>query len=245
VSPTPRSGSGQQRAQLEAELQARRRRERRLLAILAGVLVVLIVGGGILLQAWRTSRAPSTAPSAAGTATPVAIVNGQPIRLGKPDAPAKITLYEDFHCPHCADFEAEFGPTISAAQDKGQALVELYPMSFIDAGSATAANAMACAAEAGFGQAYYQGLFANHTLQWSEDQLVALADKITGNKTPAGFSDCVRKNTHRAWVQSINDAAVAAGVNQTPTMFLGGKLVDIAGLTVDKLNALIAAAAAG
>ena len=96
-----------------------------------------------------------------------------------------IRLYEDFHCPHCAEFEEEFGATITAAQNAGTAKVALYPMSFIDEGSATAANAMACAAEEGFGQAYYTGLFANHTLQWSNAQLVSLADQVTGGKTPA------------------------------------------------------------
>jgi protein-disulfide isomerase len=243
VSPPARPGVARDRLRLEAEVSARRRRERRMLAILAAVLIVLIVGGGIALQAWRTSRAPSATSGASGTATPVPVVNGQPIILGKPGAPAKITLYEDFHCPHCGDFEKEFGPAISAAQAKGQAVVELYPMSFIDAGSAAAANGMACAAEAGFGQAYYLGLFANQDLQWSEAQLISLADQITGQRTPASFSECVRNSTHQAWVQSINDAAAAAGVNQTPTMYLNGKPVDISGLTVDKLNALIATAA--
>lgn len=242
MSPTGRPGSAREQARLQAEIASRRRRERRMLAILAGVLIVLIVGGGIALQAWRTSRTPSATSSASGTATPVPIVNGQPILLGKPGAPAKITLYEDFHCPHCGDFEKEFGPTITAAQAKGQAVVELYPMSFIDTGSAAAANGMACAAEAGFGQAYYLGLFANQDLQWSEAQLISLADQVTGNKTPASFSGCVRNNSHQAWVQSIDDAAAAAGVNSTPTMYLNGKPVDIASLTVDKLNALISAA---
>ena len=89
-------------------------------------------------------------------------------------------MYEDFHCPHCADFEEQFGPVITQAQESGAARVELYPMAFIDEGSAAAANAMACAAEAGFGQAFYLGLFANHTLQWSDEQLIDLATKVGG-----------------------------------------------------------------
>ena len=79
-------------------------------------------------------------------------------------------------------------------------------MSFIDEGSAAAANAMACAAEAGFGQNYYLGLFANHTLQWSDEQLIDLAGKVGGNVAEA-FRTCVSTKQHAGWVESINAAA--------------------------------------
>ena len=68
--------------------------------------------------------------------------------------------------------------------------IELYPMAFIDEGSTAAANAMACAAEAGFGPAYYAGLFANRTLRWSDDQLLELAGVVGAPATPE-FDQCV------------------------------------------------------
>ncbi|GAA3610950.1 DsbA family protein [Microlunatus ginsengisoli] len=243
----PKSGNARDRARQREEQARRRKRDRRILIIVSSALVVLLVGGGIVFQAWRTSRAPSVgpAPSASGSVSfaPVTITNGQPIVLGKAGAPVTIKLYEDFHCPHCAEFEEAFGSTITAAQNAGTVAVALYPMSFIDQGSVTAANAMACAAEEGFGQAYYTGLFANHTLQWTNEQLISLADQVTGGKTPSGFSSCVQQNAHQSWVDSINTAAGQAGVNQTPTMFIGDSEVDISTLTVDKLNQLIADAA--
>jgi protein-disulfide isomerase len=234
------------RAQQREEQARRRKRDRQILVVAAVALVVLLIGGGIGVQAWRTSRAPSaTAVSGSSLdSAPVTVADGRPIVLGSSDAPVQITLYEDFHCPHCAEFEDSFGPTITAAQQAGTASVELYPMAFIDQGSATAANAMACAAEAGFGQAYYTGLFANHTLQWSNDQLLSLADQITQNATPESFTSCVRQEKHLSWVDSINSAADTAGVNQTPTMFIDGTDVDLTNLTVEKLNRLISDAAA-
>ncbi len=63
-------------------------------------------------------------------------------------------------------------------------------MSFIDAGSAAAANGFACAAEAGFGAAFYTGLFANQNLDWSDSQLNQLAERASGS-VPAEFSTCV------------------------------------------------------
>jgi hypothetical protein len=151
-----------------------------------------LVAGGIAFQAWRTSRAPSAAPSVSVSASPVTITNGRPIPLGSAAAPVTITLYEDFHCPHCADFEEQFGSSHYPSQEAGAARLELYPMAFIDEGSLTAANAMACAAEAGLGQAYYLGLFANHTLQWSDPQLIDLATKVTERRL-RGLQDVCHK----------------------------------------------------
>jgi protein-disulfide isomerase len=239
----PSGKNARERARQREEQARRRRRDRRIIIAVAVALVVLI-GGGIAFQAWRTSRAPSaTSSTPAVIGAPVAITDGKPIVLGNANAPVTIRLYEDFHCPHCAEFEEEFGATITAAQDAGTAKVALYPMSFIDEGSVTAANAMACAAEEGFGQAYYTGLFANHTLQWTNAQLISLADQVTGGKTPSGFQACVEQSKHADWVSSINTAADQAGVTGTPTMFIDDKAVDIPNLTVDQLNQLIASAA--
>ena len=98
-------------------------------------------------------------------------------------------------------------------------------------------NAMACAAEAGFGQAFYLGLFANHTLQWSDGQLMDLATKVTGGSPSEAFKTCVTSKAHADWVSSINAAADKNGVAQTPTMLINGKSVDIANLTPDALKA--------
>jgi protein-disulfide isomerase len=230
-------------ARQQAELAARRQRERRVFIIVAIVVVALIIGGGIALQAWRTQRAPVASARPSASATPIRVSDGRPLLLGSDTAPVKITLYEDFHCPHCAEFEEEFGPTITAAQDQGKATVELYPMSFIDAGSATAANAMACAAEAGFGQAYYLGLFANPTLQWNNQQLIALAGQVSGGGPGDTFRTCVTSRAHSDWVASINSVAEANHIDQTPSMFLNSRPVDIATLTPETLQSMIDKAA--
>jgi protein-disulfide isomerase len=236
---SPKSLNARERARLEAEQAAARRRDQRILLSVVVAFVVLVVAGGILFQAWRTNRSPTAAPSATASASPVTITNGRPIALGSPDASVTITLYEDFHCPHCADFEEQFGPTITQAQESGAARVELYPMAFIDEGSVTAANAMACAAEAGFGQAYYLGLFANHTLQWSDPQLIDLATKVAGSPPAEAFQTCVKRRAHADWVTSINAAADEKGVSQTPTMLINGSEVQIESLTPESLKTMI------
>ena len=217
-------------------------RQQRILIIAVVAFFLLVVGGGIGLQAWRTQRAPSAVPSPAVTTAPITVTDGMPLVLGSADAPVKITLYEDFHCPHCAEFEKAFGNTLTEAQQSGKARIELYPMSFIDEGSAAAANAMACAAEAGFGQNYYLGLFANQTLQWNDEQLIDLAGKVGGTVSDA-FRTCVSTKQHAGWVESINAAADKNGVQGTPTMFFNGNPVDLAKLTPDSLTGMIDQAA--
>ena len=83
-----------------------------------------------------------------------------------------MNLYEDFHCPHCAEFEEEFAGTLTAPSRPARSGSSSTRCPSSTQGSAAAANAMACAAEAGFGQPYYTGLFANQTLQWSDEQLI-------------------------------------------------------------------------
>jgi protein-disulfide isomerase len=226
-------------ARLAAEQAARRRRERRLLIAFVVAVVVLVVGGGIGVQAWRTNRAPSApAPGVEVSDAPQQLTDGQPIRLGAEAAPVTVALYEDFHCPHCAEFEEEFGPTLTAAQNAGTVRIELYPMAFIDQGSSAAANAMACATEAGFGQRYYRGLFANHTLQWSDSQLLDLAGTVGGSAAEP-FGTCVRDDARAGWVSAINAAAEANGVKGTPTLFVDGEQVELQGLTPESLQARI------
>ncbi len=227
----------------------RRRRTRQIvLLVVVGVIAVAIVLFAVGFQFWRTNRSPGT------SATPSADVaslnhrqtpqNGRPLILGDPHAPVTLTLYEDYHCPHCVDFEQKFGRTITDEQLAGIVKVELYPMSFIDSGSARAANAVACAAAGGFAATYDRGLFYNHTLAWNASQLVYLG-KVTGAGSPPSteFTACVEKDKYKDWVASINKAADANGITQTPTVLLNGKAVDVATLTPDSLKSQLETAA--
>jgi protein-disulfide isomerase len=237
---------------LAAEQAAARRRERWiLLGVLAG-LVAVLVAGGIGLQAWRTSRAPAAVPVPGASAAPVTITAGRPVVFGEASvpggsggvppgtdtAPVVVTLFSDFHCPHCAEFDKQYAPVLDQARQTGRARVELYPMAFVDEGSAAAANAFACAAEAGFGPGYYAGLFSNRTLTWNDDQLVALAGAVGGTASP-DFTSCVTSQAHAGWVDSINAAAAQQGVTGTPTLFVNGTRTDVTKLTPDGLAAMI------
>jgi protein-disulfide isomerase len=222
-----------------AEQAAARRRERWILLVVLVGVVVLAVGSGIGVQAWRTGRAP--APSASTiepSAPPVTLADGQPITFGPASATRTVTLFVDFHCPHCAEFEESYGPVLDQARQAGRIRLEIYPMSFIDEGSAAAANAFGCAAQSGFGPPYFDGLFANPTLRWNDEQLLALPAAVGATATPT-FGSCVTGRANAGWVESVNAAAAERGVNSTPTLLVDGTAVDLTELTPDDLAAKI------
>lgn len=242
--PGPRSSrSTQEAARRAAEQAAQRRRDRRRLALLVVVLVLALVGGGLGLQAWRTGRNPVAAPPGSYADAPQRLAEGQPIRFGNASAPVELTVYEDFHCPHCADFEEAYQGVLDQALRANQVSIRFSPLAFVDAGSASAANGFGCAVQAGYGESYFRGLFANHTLDWSDDQLISLMERVSGAPASAAFSTCVQQRQSGPWLESINAAASQRGVNQTPTMFLDGAPVDIATLTPDALRTKIEQAA--
>ena len=63
---------------------------------------------------------------------------------------AVLSIYEDFQCPHCRDFEKAFGPTITKLIDSGAVAVDYYMVALPGLGqgqqgySTWAANAGYC-----------------------------------------------------------------------------------------------------
>lgn len=236
------SGSARERARLKQDLAERRRKERKIL-IAAVLVLVLVVGGGIGFQYWRTHRAPSAGPGGDSVEfAPVTVEPEKPLVLGAEGAPVTLTVFSDFHCPHCAQFEQMFGETIGDKQRDGTVALEVYSMAFMDEGSVNAANAMACAAEDGFGQEYYEGLWANADRAWTPDQLLELADQLDVD-AGGDFSSCVTGMGHQDWVESMDAASEAHGVEGTPTVFLDGELVALDGLSPQDLADRIDSAA--
>ncbi len=59
---SPKNLNARERARLAAEQAAARKRDQRILISVVAAFVVVVVAGGIVFQAWRTSRSPSAAP---------------------------------------------------------------------------------------------------------------------------------------------------------------------------------------
>jgi protein-disulfide isomerase len=145
------------------------------------------------------------------------------------EGPLQVVAYVDINCVHCADFEARHSEQIRSWLDGGDITLEYRTVAYLDRNSSTdyssrGANAAACVADAA-PAAYFdftQRIF-NHFEEGEldDDGLVALAEE-------AGAGDiltCVEDGTFRPWVKYTTEAAQAAAVGGTPTVYVNGDVV--------------------
>ena len=156
---------------------------------------------------------------------------------GSSDPKAVISVYEDFHCPHCGAFEKSLGSTLGKIVDSGAAAVDYYPVSIMDQASSTrfstrAANAAFCVAaedttptKEAF-QRFHAALFAQQPAEGAaatpdDKALIELARQagVVG-KVP----ECINAGRNNDMVQGL---ARAAGVSGTPTVRINGEDVAV------------------
>ncbi|MDQ8701560.1 thioredoxin domain-containing protein [Streptomyces sp. LHD-70] len=246
--------TARERLAIEREKQKAQERRRRTLIVAAavvGVLGLAAVVGVIAANAGKDekeSAGPVVAPKGAMGKDSLAIP------VGRESAKSTLTIWEDFRCPACAQFENMYRKTIHELVDKGQLKVEYHLATIIDGnmggeGSVRAANAAACAQDSGKFTAYHDVLFQNQPQETDDafaknSKLLELAGKVQGLNTPA-FESCVNDGKHDSWVARSNEAFQKAGFRGTPTVQLDGK--DIFGdqqnpLTPARLKQLVEAA---
>ncbi|MGP3921701.1 DsbA family protein [Streptomyces sp. 8N616] len=229
-----REGKRSARERLQEERERDRVREKRRRALIVGVAGVAVLGiaagvGFAVSQAGGDGDGPVVAPTGANGEDSLAIP------VGRASAPSTLTVYEDFRCPACGQFENGFRDTIHELQDKGQLKTEYHLATIIDgnlggSGSRNAANAAACAQDAGKFQAYHDVLYRNQPPEQDDafankGRLIELAGKVEGLAT-AEFRKCVNEGSHDGWVDKSNSAFTSSGHRGTPTVLLNGKDVN-------------------
>ncbi|MEV6615240.1 thioredoxin domain-containing protein [Streptomyces sp. NPDC051051] len=228
-----RKRTARERLAVERDRQKAAERRRRTLIVAASVVCVLglaAVVGIVAANAGKDdggdSAGPVVAPSGAQGKDALAIP------VGKESAKSTLTVWEDFRCPACKSFEDTYRSTIHELTDAGKLKVEYHLATIIDgnmggSGSRTAANAAACAQDAGKFPAYHDVLYVNQPEETDDafaddDKLLELAGKVDGLDTPA-FRTCVGKGTHDGWVEKSNQAFRTGGFTGTPTVLFNGK----------------------
>ncbi|MEU5051889.1 thioredoxin domain-containing protein [Streptomyces sp. NPDC021096] len=247
------------RERLQEQRQREESRAKRKRTLIAGVVVVAVLGAGAGIAA-LVAGSQQGKDNKQHTSGPVVAPQGAigkdalAIPVGNPAAKATLVVYEDFRCPGCGQFENGFRETIHDLQDKGQLKAEYHLVALIDknlrgSGSLNAANAAACAQDAGKFPAYHDELYKNQPPETDDtygkkSRLLELAGKVEGLKT-APFEKCVNDGTHDSWVQKSQDNFSTSGLRGTPTVQLNGQsLYDdpTKPLTPDKLRSLVAEA---
>lgn len=235
VSEKNRDGKRTARERLAEQREKQKAAEKRRRALIVGAAVVGVLGLAAVVGVvaanvgkddGQDSAGPVVAPSGAQGKDSLAIP------VGKDSAKARLTVWEDFRCPACKSFEEAYSPVIHELTDAGQLRVEYRLVTLIDGnmggtGSRNAANAAACAQDAGRFTDYHDVLFRNQPPETDDafaknDKLIELAGKVDGLDNES-FRTCVEDGTHNSWVVKSNEAFQKAGLQGTPSVLLGDR----------------------
>lgn len=153
---------------------------------------------------------------------------GYPV-LGNPQAKITLTEYSDFQCPFCERFATEaYSQIVQTYLKTGQAKLVFrnFPLPFHKNAQA-AAEAALCAGDQNQFWPYHDALFLNQKL-WENDPAPAaifgqMAKKLKLDKSD--FAACLASQKYAQHVQKDLADGVAAGVEGTPTVFVGTKAV--------------------
>ena len=263
----PRATKAQRREEARAQAlklrqeQERKAKRNRWLAIgglVAAVAVLAVVVSMILSQGQQTANivySGDDAPTLSTVPVPAAAGANGGIPVGADevagaDVPADatvVTVYLDYLCPYCADFEAINADDLQALRADGT-IVEYHPISILDrlsvgtSFSTRAANAAAVVADQAPAQfvAFNDALFANqpdeNTKGLSDDEIaeiaagVGVSSQVTDAFTAQSPDGPWR--TFAGYVAALTDQGgvdlQALGMDglSTPTILIDGQLLD-------------------
>ena len=202
-------------------------------------LVVAFAVGLVLYIVMGSDKKSGSEPQAVRIASPALIK-----KAGTEEPKAVLSIYEDFQCPHCRDFEKNFGPTINKLISSGAAAVDYYMVSILSkvsgGYSGRAANAAYCVADENKDafERFHSALFAQQPPEGSGTgpDNAALIETARQAGVVGSVPDCVNKDRYGDMVKGL---AANAKITATPTIRLNGQ--DISPATPDELIAKIVA----
>ena len=238
VSEKNRDGKGSARARLQQQREREKAREKQRRVLIVSAAIVGVLGLAAVIGVIAASGGDDD--SGSDKAGPVVVPSGATgddkpaIPTGAADAPSTLTIWEDFRCPACAQFENAFRDTIHELEAAGAIKSEYHLATLIDgnmggSGSLRAANAAACAQAAGKFTPYHDVLYMNQPEETDDayaknGKLIELSAKVEGLDTPA-FRSCVEGGTHDTWVKKSNEAFRSGNFTGTPSVLLNGESI--------------------
>jgi len=130
----------------------------------------------------------------------------------------RITMYIDYLCPTCGQFEDANGAYIESLVDSGAATVDIHPIAILSNRSQgtkyslRAANAAACVADKSPDQffAVNKALFAKqpeeNTAGLTDAQLTKLVTGVDGLRERSAITNCIQDQTFAKWVDERTSA---------------------------------------
>lgn len=171
----------------------------------------------------------SVTPIVNGTAAPAAALppgiqtaeeaakNGQPVR---------VTIFQDYNCVHCAEFETKYGEEIQKLVEDGTITLEIRNLTFIDRTSPTAYSARNAAAAYSVANQVSPSAFLNYQREifshqgagdMNNQQIADIASKYG-----ASIGSDMNDGKWRPFVDVVNAESASTGIKGTPTIFVDG-----------------------
>lgn len=209
--------------------------------IAAALVMVLIVVLAVVLVITSEGQSEEivTALEEARADLPLDVASGN--KLGREDAPLKLTVFEDFQCPYCLKYTANQEPTIVeefVKAGKVQIIYEHFPA--VGKESVFAAAASFCAADQNKFWEYHNALFLLQAKEgqadtervdvgrFSPEKLKDLGKQV-GLPDQAKFEQCVDSGQHDEEIANQMRKARSLGITGTPGFLLNGKPLTGAG----------------
>ncbi|MDN4471958.1 DsbA family protein [Demequina zhanjiangensis] len=232
--------AAQARAKAKANVKAQERRTT--LIIVTGIVVAIAVFGGlvafILSQNSSLDEIGSGAEGSPANSLPSGgIPVGSSGVAGEIDDndPVVVDLYFDFMCPYCNFFEQINAADMDELREAGDIQVNYHPIAILDAYSngtnysTRSANAAAVIADQApeYFVPFVSAMFANQPEEGSDglsdDEIAQIAVNVG---VPSDVADTFSNYEFRAWVAAATDQSSIDGVSGTPTMAVGGEIVN-------------------
>jgi protein-disulfide isomerase len=208
---------------------SKRHRERVRRAWTIGVVAALlaIVVGGYLVQSTRDA-------SGRAATVPAGVTNTYGVVVGDASAPHTVTVYEDFQCPICHDFEGTAGDRLRKAVDAGRIRLDYRMVAFLDDASTTdystrALNAAAVVLDSSGQDVFleFHDLLLDHqppegSAGLSDAQLVRYA--VRAGADESAVRPGIEDPTFRQWAVNATSQMSRDGVNGTPTVLVDGEM---------------------
>jgi protein-disulfide isomerase len=207
------------------DLNAADRRRNLLIQIGLTAVVVLLGVGLVLYIVMGADKKPASGEAKAITVSSSKLITKE----GTTEPKAVVSLYEDFLCPHCGEFEQKFGPTIGQLIDSGAIAADYYMVAILDQPSndnysSRAGAAAYCVADESkdafrrFHAALYAQQPGETVASFPDNESLIKTARLAG----AGGSvpDCINKGKYVPMVQGL---AQATQIQSTPTVKINGQ----------------------
>ncbi len=199
---------------------------KRNLAVQIGLTAIVVVFAvGLVLYIVLSADEKPTA----GEVDSIRVASADLIKKDGTDEPkAVLSLYEDFLCPACGNFEKQFGPTVSKLIDSGAVAADYYMVAILDRQgdgySTRAANAAYCVAGDSIDafRRFHAALYAQQPQEgvgpFPDNARLAEVARQAG--AGGQVAECINKGTNDDMVSGL---AQATNVKATPTIRINGE----------------------